>query len=53
MGAALSAENRCLIMLHGLGRSANSLWVVEQFFRACDYQVYRLGDPSTQKILIN
>ena len=48
-GVALSAENRFLIMLHGLGRSANSLWVAEQFFRARDYQVYWLGYPSTQK----
>ena len=31
---ALSTENRCIIMLHGLGRSANSLWIAEQFFTA-------------------
>jgi hypothetical protein len=36
-------------MLHGLGRSANSLWIAEQFFRARDYQVYWFGYPSTQK----
>jgi hypothetical protein len=26
---ALSTENRCVIMLYGLGRSANSLWIAE------------------------
>ena len=48
---ALSTENRCIIMLHGLGRSANSLWIAEQFFTALDYEVHRLADPSTKKDL--
>ena len=46
---ALSTENRCIIMLHGLGRSANSLWIAEQFFTARDYEVHRLAYPSTKK----
>ena len=48
---ALSTENRCIIMLHGLGRSANSLWIAEQFFTAHDYEVHRLAYPSTKKDL--
>ena len=48
---ALSIENRCIIMLHGLGRSANSLWIAEQFFTARDYEVHRLDYPSTKKDL--
>ena len=48
---ALSTENRCIIMLHGLGRSANSLWIAEQFFTARDYEVHRLAYPSTKKDL--
>ena len=48
---ALSTENRCIIMLHGLGRSANSLWIAEQFFTARDYEVHRLAYPSTKKVL--
>ena len=48
---ALSIENRCIIMLHGLGRSANSLWIAEQFFTARDYEVHRLAYPSTKKYL--
>lgn len=48
---AFSAENRCIIMLHGLGHSASSLWFAERFFRANDYQVYRLDYPSTEKDL--
>ena len=48
---ALSRENRCIIMLHGLGRSANSFWIAEQFFTAHDYEVHRFAYPSTQKDL--
>jgi len=48
---ALSKENRCIIMLHGLGSSANSLWIAEQFFTAYDYEVHRLAYPSTKKDL--
>ena len=48
---SLSTENRCIIMLHGLGRSANSLWIAEQFFTARDYEVHRLDYPSTKKDL--
>ena len=51
MPPALSTENRCVIMLHGLGRSTNTLWTAEQFFAARDYQVYRLAYPSTKKDL--
>ena len=38
-------------MLHGLGRSTNTLWIAEQFFAARDYEVYRLAYPSTKKDL--
>lgn len=48
---AFSTENRCIIMLHGLGRSANSLRIAEQFFTALDYEVHRLAYPSTKKDL--
>ena len=48
---ALSTENRCIIMLYGLGRSANSIWIAEQFFTALDYEVHRLAYPSTKKDL--
>ena len=48
---ALSTENRCIIMLHGLWHSANSLWIAEQFFVARDYEVHRLAYPSTKKDL--
>ena len=51
MPPALSTENRCVIMLHGLGRSTNTLWTAEQFFAARDYEVYRLAYPSTKKDL--
>jgi hypothetical protein len=46
---ALSAENRCIIMLHGLGFSANSLWISEQFFTADDYEVHLLAYSSSKK----
>ena len=48
---ALSTENRCIIMPHGLGRSANSLWIAEQFFTARYYEAHRLAYPSTKKDL--
>lgn len=48
-GPTFAAENRCLIMVHGLGRSANSLWIAEQFFHARGYHVHRLEYPSTKK----
>ena len=51
MPPALSTENRCVIMLYGLGRSTNTLWTAEQFFAARDYEVYRLTYPSTKKDL--
>ena len=51
ISSALSTENPCIIMLHGLGRSANSLWIAEQFFTARDYEVHRLAYPSTKKDL--
>ena len=50
---ALCTESRCIIMLHGLGRSANSLWIAEQFFTARDYEVHRLAYPSLKKTLVN
>jgi hypothetical protein len=50
---ALSTENRYIIMPHGLGRSANSLWIAEQFFTARIYEVHRLAYPSTKKTLLN
>jgi triacylglycerol lipase len=48
---ALSTENHCIIMLHGLGRSANSLWIAEHFFTARDYEVHRLAYPFTKEDL--
>ena len=50
---ALSTKNRCIIMLHGLGRSANSLWIAEQFFTARDYEVHRLAYSSTKENMVN
>ena len=38
-------------MLHGLGRSANFLWIAEQFFTAHDYEVHRLANLSNKKDL--
>ncbi len=49
ISSALSTENPCIIMLHGLGRSANSLWIAEQFFTGRDYEVHRVAYPSTNK----
>ena len=50
---ALSTKNHCIIMLHGLGRSANSLWIAEHFFTARDYEVHRLAYPSTKENMVN
>ncbi len=38
----------CVVLLHGLARSSNSLWVMEEVLEAEGYQVVNLGYPSTE-----
>ena len=46
--ASLPARAECVVLLHGLARSATSLWVMEEVLEAEGYQVVNLGYPSTE-----
>ena len=46
--APLPARAECVVLLHGLARSATSLWVMEEVLEAEGYQVVNLGYPSTE-----
>lgn len=48
MTAPLPAQAECVVLLHGLARSATSLWVMEEVLEAEGYQVVNLGYPSTE-----
>ena len=46
--ASLPARAECVVLLHGLARSATSLWVMEEVLEAEGYQVVNHGYPSTE-----
>lgn len=46
--APLPGAGECVVLLHGLGRSENSLWVMEEMLSADGYRVVNLGYPSTE-----
>lgn len=48
MTAPLPARAECVVLLHGLARSATSLWVMEEVLEAEGYQVVNFGYPSTE-----
>lgn len=48
MLAPTPARADCVVLLHGLARTASSLWVMEEVLEAEGYQVVNLGYPSTQ-----
>jgi len=48
MTSPLPARAECVVLLHGLARSATSLWVMEEVLEAEGYQVVNLGYPSTE-----
>lgn len=43
-----SARAECVVLLHGLARSASSMWVMEEALEAEGYKVINLGYPSTE-----
>ncbi len=43
------ARADCVVLLHGLARSESSLFLLEEVLEENDYQVVRLGYPSTSK----
>lgn len=45
--AELPGAGQCVVLLHGLGRSENSLWVMEEMLAADGYRVVNYGYPST------
>lgn len=45
--AQLPGAGECVVLLHGLGRSENSLWVMEEMLAADGYRVVNKGYPST------
>lgn len=45
--APLAGAGECVVLLHGLGRSEDSLWVMEEMLSADGYRVVNLGYPST------
>ena len=46
--APLPGDGECIVLLHGLGRSENSLWVMEEMLAADGYRVVNQGYPSTE-----
>ncbi len=46
--ATVPAEGQCVVLLHGLGRSENSLFVMEEMLAADGFRVVNLGYPSTE-----
>jgi len=46
--AALPARADCVILLHGLARSATSLWMIEEVLEAEGYAVVNQDYPSTE-----
>jgi pimeloyl-ACP methyl ester carboxylesterase len=46
--AAPGGAGECVVLLHGLGRSENSLWVMEEMLAADGYRVVNHGYPSTE-----
>lgn len=40
--------DRCVVLIHGLGRSAFAMWRLAQAFRRQNYQVINLDYPSTR-----
>lgn len=48
MLAPMAARADCVVLLHGLARGTNSLWVMEEVLEAEGYQVVNLGYPSTE-----
>ncbi|MGI3184461.1 esterase/lipase family protein [Nioella aestuarii] len=48
MLAPMTARADCVVLLHGLARGTNSLWVMEEVLEAEGYQVVNLGYPSTE-----
>ncbi|MFY2825687.1 esterase/lipase family protein [Ruegeria sp. MALMAid1280] len=45
--APMAAHAKCVVLLHGLARTEASFTVMEQLFKAHDYNVVRPGYPST------
>ena len=48
LGGALPARADCVVLLHGLARSASSMWVMEEALEVAGYKVVNLGYPSTK-----
>ncbi|MFT3972731.1 MAG: alpha/beta fold hydrolase [Amaricoccus sp.] len=46
--APLPGAGECVVLLHGLGRSENSLWIMEEMLAADGYRVVNRGYPSTE-----
>lgn len=44
----LPGAGQCVVLLHGLGRSENSLWVMDEMLSADGYRVVNHGYPSTE-----
>lgn len=47
--APISAQAKCVVLLHGLARTEASFSVMEQLFKAHGYSVVRPGYPSTDQ----
>lgn len=47
LGLVPSAQADCVVLLHGLARSANSLWVMEELLERDGYRVVSVDYPST------
>ncbi|WP_371168234.1 lipase family alpha/beta hydrolase [Aliiroseovarius sp. 2305UL8-7] len=48
LASAIPARAECVILLHGLARSASSMWVMEESLEVDGYNVVNLGYPSTE-----
>lgn len=46
---AVMHKNECVILLHGLGRSARSMAKVEEYLRSKGYEVFNLAYASTRR----
>ncbi|MBB5223198.1 pimeloyl-ACP methyl ester carboxylesterase [Amaricoccus macauensis] len=44
----LPGAGQCVVLMHGLGRSENSLWIMEEMLTAGGYRVVNRGYPSTE-----
>lgn len=48
IAAPLPGSGDCVVLLHGLGRSESSLWLLEEMLAADGYRVVNQGYPSTE-----